>query len=152
MPPTTAVPLLLPVPLLLSIIALPLGSMSECFLGALFDAVSIRLDEVRESPAAFTGNALEFLYKLMSLKANSYLFVTPFFTRLVGVLSVLEAAIYFPSRYFPINPAFDTPEEVGLPAPPAAARPAKPILVLPVLPLLPFCVFWRPKPLLLSRR
>ena len=62
MPPTTAVPLFPVGPLLLSIMALPLGSMSECFLGALFLAVSSWFDDVNESPA-FTGNALEFLYK-----------------------------------------------------------------------------------------
>lgn len=83
MPPTTEVPLPL-----LSIIELPLGNSSECLRGA-FYPVSMRLADVRESPA-LTGNALEFLL------------VTPFLTRLVGVLSVVLP----PRTLLPIRPAF----------------------------------------------
>lgn len=88
MPPTTdeEVP---PVPLLF-IIELPFGNISECLRGALFPPVSIRFADVSEL-LSLTGNALEFL------------FVTPFLTRFVGVLSVLlpEAAYCLPP-----SPAF----------------------------------------------
>jgi len=102
MPPTTEVPLPL-----LSIIELPFGNISECFLGALFYPVSIRLAEVRESPA-LTGNALEFPL------------VTPFLTRLVGVLSVLLPE---PICVFPIIPTY-LAADVTLPLPVLAVIPA----------------------------
>jgi len=102
MPPTTEVPLPL-----LSIIELPLGNKSECLRGAFYPPVSMRLADVRESPA-LTGNALEFLL------------VTPFLTRLVGVLSVLLPG---PITLFPIKPQVYA-AEFPLPLPAAAVIPA----------------------------
>lgn len=107
MPPTTdeEVP---PVPLLF-IIELPFGNISECLRGALFPPVSIRFADVSEL-LSLTGNALEFLLAKKQPQIFSYqtimvpyLFVTPFLTRFVGVLSVLlpEAAYCLPP-----SPAF----------------------------------------------
>jgi hypothetical protein len=92
-----------PLPLL-SIIELPFGNISECLRGALFAPASSRFAAYVNVLLSLIGNALEFLLAKNQIQIIfPYLFVTPFLTRFVGVLSVVLAAAVI---YFPDSPAF----------------------------------------------